>query len=70
MKEIEKISPLKESEMLYRVKAKLAEEQFNIQNRNIGLQALESLYRFLLGSVAGGWSIFLCKSYASFVCFI
>ena len=69
MKEIEKISPLKESEMLYRVKAKLAEEQFNIQNRNIGLQALESLYRFLLGSVAGGWFIFIGQS-TCFVCFI
>lgn len=54
MHEIEKISPLKESEMKYRVKAKMAEEKFNIQNRNIGIQALESSYRFFLGSIAGG----------------
>lgn len=58
MSEIEKISPLKENEMLYRVKAKMAEETFNIQNRNVGLQALESAYRFFLGSVAGAIGAF------------
>lgn len=58
MAEIEKISPLKENEMLYRVKAKIAEEKFNIQNRNIGVQALENAYRFFLGSIAGAFGAF------------
>ncbi len=44
--------------MLYRVKAKLAEEKFNIQNRNMGVQALESAYRFFLGSIAGAVGAF------------
>lgn len=58
MHEIDKISPLKESEMKYRVKAKLAEEKFNIQHRNVGVQALESSYRFFLGSIAGAIGAF------------
>lgn len=44
--------------MPYRVKAKLAEEKFNLENRNIGVQALESGYRFLLGSIAGAIGAF------------
>jgi hypothetical protein len=54
MKEIDKIAPLEENRMPYRVKAKIAEETFNFQNRNVGVQVLESMYRFLLGSIAGG----------------
>ena len=54
MDEIYKISPLKENELLYRVKYKVAEENFNIQNRNVTMQALESGYKFSLGSIAGG----------------
>ena len=60
MAEIERFSPLKESALLYRVKHKMAEEKYNNQNRNVSLQALESLYRFFLGSVAGG--IYLLKN--------
>lgn len=56
-REIEKISPLEENQMPYRVSAKLAEEQHNLQNRNYSMQALESLYRFFLGSIAGGLSL-------------
>lgn len=40
--------------MPYRVQAKIAEEKFNLQNRNVGMQVLESAYRFALGSIAGG----------------
>lgn len=58
MAEIDKISPLKENQMLYRVKAKIAEEKFNIQHRNVGLQALENAYRFFLGSIAGAVGAF------------
>lgn len=57
-RDIEKISPLEENRMPYRVKAKLAEEKYNLENRNIGLQALESGYRFLLGSIAGAIGAF------------
>jgi hypothetical protein len=32
----------------------MAEEQYNLKNRNIGVQFLESAYRFGLGSIAGG----------------
>ena len=35
--------------MPYRVKAKLAEEKYNLENRNVGVQILESGYRFFLG---------------------
>lgn len=58
MDEIYKISPLKENELLYRVKYKVAEENFNIQNRNVTMQALESGYKFLLGSIAGAIGAF------------
>lgn len=58
MAELDRISPLKESALLYRVKAKIAEEKFNIQNRSTSLQALESMYRFFLGSVAGAIGAF------------
>jgi solute carrier family 25 aspartate/glutamate transporter 12/13 len=44
--------------MPYRVKAKLAEEKFNLENRNVGTQILESGYRFLLGSIAGAFGAF------------
>ena len=54
LKEIEKIAPLAESSMPYRVSARMAEEQYNLKNRNIGVQFLESAYRFGLGSIAGG----------------
>lgn len=57
-RDIEKISPLEENRMPYRVKAKMAEENYNLQNRNIGVQALESGYRFLLGSIAGAIGAF------------
>ena len=43
--------------MPYRVKARIADETFNIQNRNVGVQMLESGYRFFLGSIAGGITI-------------
>lgn len=56
--EIEKISPLEEDRMPYRVKAKLAEEKYNLEHRNIGVQFLESGYRFLLGSIAGAFGAF------------
>jgi len=58
--EIEKISPLEENRMPYRVTAKLAEEQLNFQNRDYSSQALESLYRFFLGSIAGGILLKIC----------
>ena len=54
LKDIEKISPPTENLMPYRVKARIAEEKFNLQNRNVGTQMLESGYRFFLGSIAGG----------------
>lgn len=44
--------------MPYRVTAKLAEEAQIFQNRNIGIQFLESGYRFLLGSIAGAIGAF------------
>lgn len=44
--------------MPYRVKAKLAEQQLNLQNRDYSSQALESLYRFFLGSIAGGMFVY------------
>ena len=44
--------------MPYRVKAKLAEEKYVLENRNVGLQILESSYRFLLGSIAGAVGAF------------
>lgn len=44
--------------MPYRVKAKMAEEKQNFQNRNIGVQFLESGYRFFLGSIAGAIGAF------------
>lgn len=59
MTDLDRISPLKESALLYRVKAKIAEEKFNIQNRSTSLQALESMYRFFLGSVAGAIGAFV-----------
>jgi hypothetical protein len=54
LKDIEKISPLEESRMPYRYSAIKAEEKFNLQNRNVFVQVLESGYRFFLGSIAGG----------------
>ncbi len=54
MREIEKISPLAENQMPYRVSAQIAEQQQNFKNRDYSLQALESMYRFFLGSIAGG----------------
>jgi hypothetical protein len=49
--------------MPYRVSAKLAEEQLNFQNRDYSSQALESLYRFFLGSIAGG----TLRNYLNFI---
>jgi hypothetical protein len=40
--------------MPYRVSAKKAQENVSFQNRNVGVQLLESAYRFGLGSIAGG----------------
>ena len=54
MHEIEKISPLAENQMPYRVSAQIAQQQLNFQNRDYSSQALESMYRFFLGSIAGG----------------
>jgi hypothetical protein len=54
MSDIEQISPMEEKYMPYRVKAAIAEEKFNLENRDITSQILENLYRFLLGSAAGG----------------
>ncbi len=56
--EIENISPLEEDRMPYRVKAKLAEEKYVLENRNIGVQILESGYKFFLGSMAGALGAF------------
>lgn len=58
MKDIERIAPLEEKRMPYRVNAKLAEETQIFQNRNIGIQFLESGYRFFLGSIAGAIGAF------------
>ncbi len=44
--------------MPYRVKAKIAEEKYSFENRNVLVQALESGYRFLLGSIAGAVGAF------------
>jgi hypothetical protein len=57
LKEINEISPLEEDRMPYRVKARLAEEKFVMQNRDVLSQVLESGYRFTLGSIAGGLKI-------------
>jgi hypothetical protein len=43
--------------MPYRVSAKKAQDSLQFQNRNIGVQLLESAYRFGLGSIAGGKNI-------------
>jgi hypothetical protein len=40
--------------MPYRVRAKESQENIMFQNRNVGVQLLESGYRFGLGSIAGG----------------
>lgn len=56
--EIEKIAPLEEHRMPYRVKAKLAEEKYSFENRNVFVQTLESGYRFFLGSIAGAIGAF------------
>lgn len=58
LRDLEKIAPLEEKRMPYRVTAKLAEEAQIFQNRNIGLQFMESGYRFLLGSIAGAIGAF------------
>jgi solute carrier family 25 aspartate/glutamate transporter 12/13 len=58
LNEIERVSPLEESQMPYRVQAKKAEENFNLQNRNVTVQFLESGYRFFLGSIAGAIGAF------------
>ncbi|CAF0768277.1 unnamed protein product [Brachionus calyciflorus] len=58
LKDLEKIAPLEEKRMPYRVSAKLAEETQIFQNRNIGIQMLESGYRFFLGSIAGAIGAF------------
>ena len=58
MKDIERIAPLEEKRMPYRVNAVIAEETQIFQNRNIGLQFLESGYRFFLGSIAGAIGAF------------
>jgi solute carrier family 25 aspartate/glutamate transporter 12/13 len=44
--------------MPYRIQAKKAEENFNLQNRNVTVQFLESGYRFFLGSIAGAIGAF------------
>ena len=44
--------------MPYRVKAKLAEEKYSFENRNVFVQTLESGYRFFLGSIAGAIGAF------------
>jgi hypothetical protein len=54
LKDLERISPLEERFMPYRVDARIAQEKSNLQNRNVGVQILESVYRFGLGSIAGG----------------
>lgn len=56
--DIEKISPLTENSMPYRVKARIADDKNTLQNRNVGTQMLESGYRFLLGSIAGAIGAF------------
>lgn len=58
LNDINKISPLEENQMPYRVNALKAEEKFNLQNRNVTVQVFESAYRFLLGSIAGGLDIY------------
>jgi len=58
LREIEKISPLAENQMPYRVSAQIAEQQQNFKNRDYSLQALESMYRFFLGSIAGAIGAF------------
>lgn len=58
LKDIEKICPPTESFMPYRVKARIAEENFNILNRGVGSQVAESAYKFFLGSIAGAVGAF------------
>lgn len=58
LNDINKISPLEENQMPYRVSALKAEEKFNLQNRNVTVQVFESAYRFLLGSIAGAIGAF------------
>lgn len=57
-KDLERISPLEEKRMPYRVKARKAQEASTFQNRNVGVQVLESAYRFTLGSIAGAVGAF------------